>query len=173
MAKSCYTFVIETLLAWNKKQKHKPLTENRRQLTGTWQSWANIFSERKNFELWSQLSYCNGASIYLDCVDSLTFGILEVIFVICIFRGSRLQTKTGMHLGRIKFGFVRVAGKGYYVLNNFTQVLCSQSQHSIVATTLFSVLNSARWKCCTLAFIWWSHIKISWPELELDSLFVG
>ena len=52
--------------------------------------------------------------------------------------------KTGMQLGRIKFGFVRVAGKGYYVLNNFTQVLCSQSQHSIVATTLFSVLNSAR-----------------------------
>ena len=87
---------------------------------------------------------CNGANIYLDCVDSLTLGILEVIFVICIFRGSRPQMKTGMQLGRIKFGFVRVAGKGYYVLNKFTQVLCSQSQHLIVATTLFSVINGAR-----------------------------
>lgn len=35
MAKSCYTFVVETLLPENKKQKQKPLTENGRQLTGT------------------------------------------------------------------------------------------------------------------------------------------
>ena len=43
-----------------------------------------------------------------------------VIFEICIFRGSRLQMKTGMQLERIKFGFVKVAGKGYFVLNKFT-----------------------------------------------------